>query len=384
MSGTSLDGVDAVLATLDGSGPGVAMDVHATAFVPYPDPLRALLLEQSAVASSDVRTLAQLHARLPHVYADAVHAVLAQAGRTVEALDLVGCHGQTVHHVPDAEPCAGLAVASTLQIGDPAVLAKLLGVVVVGDFRTGDVALGGQGAPLVPYFDFVRFAVPDETRGLLNLGGIANLTVLPARAGAEDVYAFDTGPANMVVDRLVQRLFAQPFDHDGRIAASGTVDEALLARLLDDAYLHRPPPKSTGREKYDEAFVSALLHDASLASGTHAASKDAAARTLVATATAFTAASVHDAYVRFVQPRHRLDVLIASGGGRRNPVLMDALARRFAPVPVRPIDPYGVDSDSKEALCFALLAHEALNGVPTSMPGVTGARAATVLGKICV
>ncbi len=381
MSGTSLDGVDVVVARLEGSGRALTLDVRAAHSEPYPEALRALVLRNAAVDTSDVRRLSSLNARLAIAYAEAVQHALDGAGIARADLDLVGSHGQTVWHAPVPEDCAGVPVASTLQIGDPSMLAKYLGVPVVGDFRVGDVALGGQGAPLVPYFDFVRFAHPTETRGLLNLGGIANLTVLPAGADAGDVYAFDTGPANMVIDRLVQRLFDQPYDADGAIAATGEVDETLLMVLLDDPYLRVPPPKSTGRELYDEAYIDQLLADAGFA---HHAPDEEQARNLIATATAFTAHSIALAYHLFVEKKHPLDVLIPSGGGRRNATLLQMLADRFPGVPVRPVDAYGVDSDTKEALCFAVLAHETLNGVPTNLPRVTGAARATVLGKICL
>ena len=218
MSGTSLDGVDCVVADLDGSGRGMAMTVLGSAFVPYDDTLRQAVLEQSLVDSSDVRTLSGLSFLLADRYADAVRAALADAGLTTDDLHAVGCHGQTVHHVPEPEGVAGTLVASTFQIGNPSVLAKRLGVAVVADFRAADVALGGQGAPLVPYFDYVRFASDTETRILLNLGGIANATLLPAGGGPDAVVAFDTGPANMVVDRLVQRYFGLSYDTADRSA----------------------------------------------------------------------------------------------------------------------------------------------------------------------
>ena len=384
MSGTSLDGADAVVARIAGTGRGATMDVLGEAFVPYDDGLRRVLLDQSHVGTSDVRTLAGLNFRLAEVYADAVRAACAAAGIEAGALDLVGSHGQTVHHVPDAEPVARALAASTLQIGDPSVLAKRLGVPVVGDFRVGDVALGGQGAPLVPYFDFVRFADERETRLLLNLGGIANVTVLPAGADAAGVYAFDTGPANMIADRLAQRFFGVPYDEGGRLAGQGTVDEALLERLLDDEYLRRPPPKSTGREKYDDGFVATLVADYSLRSGPLIEATRARTLDLMATVAAFTAASVHDAYVRFVAPTDRADRLVVSGGGRHNAAVMDGLRARFAGVDVTTTDALGVDGDTKEALLFALLAHECLNEAPTNLPRVTGASAPTVLGKICL
>ena len=374
MSGTSLDGVDAVVARLAGSGRGLDIEPLAFVSVPYPDELRGLLLRNSTPETSSVYTLSQLNVRLAHGYADVVRKVVAAAGLSLEALDLIGSHGQTVHHVPEAADCAGQAITSTLQIGDPSVLANLLGIPVVGDFRLADMALGGQGAPLVPYFDYVFFADPDETRGLLNLGGIANLTVLPRDGSSDAVYAFDTGPANMVVDALARRLFNEPYDADGALAASGRLDHALLDHLLKNPFFEQKPPKSTGRERFGSAFVEPLLRQGS----------DLAPRDLLATATMLTAASIRDAYARFIEATHPLDVLIVSGGGRHNRFLMDMLVERFAPIPVRPIDDYGLDADAKEALCFAVLAHETLNGVATNLPSVTGASRRTVLGKICV
>ncbi|MBE2187802.1 MAG: anhydro-N-acetylmuramic acid kinase [Rhodothermales bacterium] len=382
MSGTSLDGVDCVVAALEGSGRGMGMTVLGTAFLPYDDGLRETLLAQSLVDRSDVRALSGLSFLLADRYADAVHAALDNAGLPLEALDAVGCHGQTVHHVPDPEPVAGVPVASTLQIGNPCVLAKRLGVPVVGDFRAADVALGGQGAPLVPYFDYVRFASNDETRVLLNLGGIANATLLPKGAGPDAVVAFDTGPANMIVDRLVQRYFDRGYDDGGVIGQSAAPDAELLAHLMDDPYLRREPPKSTGRERYDERFVDAMVER--FTGG--APPTDAQARTLVATAAAYTAESIWEAYERFLRPFAKADTLLASGGGRRNAAIMEGLRARFARdgVAVSTTDDAGVDGDLKEALLFAVLAHETLNGAPTNLPRVTGASAATVLGVIAL
>lgn len=376
MSGTSLDGVDVAIARLTGSGPDLQIDVEAFASVPYPDALRRLLLHNSAPATSSVRALSQLNVRLAGVYAEAVDATLADADLERADLDLVGSHGQTVHHVPDAADCAGEAVTSTLQIGDPSVLANRLGVPVVGDFRLADMALGGQGAPLVPYFDYVYFTDPDETRLLLNLGGIANVTLLPAGAAPGDVLAFDTGPANMVIDQLAERLFEVPFDADGARAARGTVDNDLLGDLLGDAYFLQPPPKSTGREYFGRDYVDALLEAAR--------ARNLAPADTLATATMLTAASVYQAYARFVRRTQAADVVIAAGGGTHNATLMRYLEDSFAPIPVRPAADYGLDADAKEALCFAVLAHETLNGVPTNLPSVTGAARPTLLGKICV
>ncbi len=377
MSGTSLDGIDAALVYLEGSGRNLHLSLEAFHHRPFPEALRTLLLRNSLPETSSVRELALLNARLAQLYAEAIDVLLKRAGRPREALDLVGVHGQTVHHIPEPTECAGAAVTTTLQIGDPSVLANLLGVPVVGDFRQADMALGGQGAPLVPYFDYAYFTHPTETRGLLNIGGIANLTVLQANAQPEDVRAFDTGPGNMLIDALAQRLFGMPYDPEGRYAAQGRPDESLLAELLYEPYFLKPPPKSTGREYFGEAFLTAFLEKAESMGVTDPHDQ-------IATLTALTAASVYQAYARYVRETHPFDVLIVSGGGVHNRTLMALLERYFSPIPVRSVADYGLDPDAKEACCFAVLAHELLNGVPTNLPSVTGARRATLLGKLCL
>ena len=376
MSGTSLDGVDVVIAKLTGSGSTLQIDQRAFVSVAYPPALRQCLLRNSRPDTSSVRDLSQLNTRLAGVYADAVQQALDEIHLTVDDLDLVGSHGQTVHHVPDPEDCAGQSVTSTLQIGDPSVLANRLGVPVVGNFRAADMALGGQGAPLVPYFDYVYFTDSGETRLLLNLGGIANFTLLPPGATPSDVLAFDTGPANMVIDALAQRLFDQPYDPEGSLAAQGAADNDLLADLLSAAYFTQPPPKSTGRERFGTGYVDTVL-DA-------ARSRGLSPHDTLATATMLTATTVYQAYARFIRTKYAADVLIVAGGGLHNDTLMQYLIDCFSPIPVRPASDYGLDGDAKEALCFAVLAHETLNGVPTNLPSVTGANRPTLLGSICM
>ena len=368
MSGTSLDGVDAVVVRLSGTGAGVTVETLAFETRAYPAELRAAMAACAEDATSSVRLVSQLSVRLAHAWADAAEAALARAG--VRA-DLVGSHGQTVQHVPVAEPCAGVPTRSTLQIGCPAVLATRLGAPVVSDFRAADVALGGQGAPLAPYLDAALFGSPGKTRVLLNLGGVANVTVLPAGApaGAPPAMAFDTGPANLVTDALALRFTGRPYDADGALAASGTPDRALVQRLLSDPFFALPPPKSTGREAFGAAFVDRLVADG-----------PSAPADLVATATWLTAASVADAVARFVRPTP--DRVIASGGGVRNPALMRMLADALAPVPLETTAAHGLDPDAKEAVLFALLAHEWTNGVRTSLPAVTGASRATFQGSL--
>ncbi len=372
MSGTSLDGIDVAFANVSGSGDDLWMEQVAHLAVPYDASLRRLLHEAASADRFSVETLSQLNVRLSYAYAEAVRSAASSGGIREGTIDLAGCHGQTVRHVPDAARCAGLDVRSTLQIGDPSTLANLLGIPVVGDFRLADIALGGQGAPLVPYFDHALFADETETRGLLNLGGIANITVLPSGRDPARVYAFDTGPANMLIDALASRLLGAPFDVSGATAARGRLDKPLLARALQDRYFQQAPPKSTGRERFGDNFFRKFLEWG----------KDASPEDLLATATELTAASVFDACSRYVHDR--LDVLIISGGGSLNSHLVARLAHYFHPVPVRSTVEYGIDASAKEALCMAVLAHETMNAVPTGMPAVTGATRAAVLGKICL
>ena len=373
MSGTSLDGIDVAIARVRGSGTALEVEPLACCHTAYQPELREVLLRNVEAATSNVRDLSQISALLGRLFADSVRDAAEEAGLDLADLDLVGSHGHTMHHVPDAERFGGYDdVASTLQLGDPVVTANLLGVPVVGNFRVADLALGGQGAPLVSYFDYALFADAHETRALLNLGGIANVTVLPAGSGSDEVYAFDTGPANMVLDALALRLYGESYDRGGDHAAAGSPDDAFLADLLGHDYFHRPPPKSTGRELFGSDYVDTLV-----------AHFPDTPDDALATAADLTARSVADALERFVAPRHNLDVLIASGGGVHNRHLMERLAARLS-VPVRTTADYGIDPDAKEALCFAVLAHEYVNGVPTNLPSVTGASRPARLGVLAL
>ena len=364
MSGTSLDGIDAAVVRLEGSGAGVHAETLAFASRPYGAALRAALRACVEPATSDVRLVSQLSVRLAHAFADVAEDALALArqDRPDLRLDLVGSHGQTVQHVPDAEPCAGVPTRSTLQLGCPATLALRLSAPVVSDFRAADLALGGQGAPLAPVLDAALLASPEETRVLLNLGGIANVTVLPA--GGAPRAAFDTGPANMVIDALAARHLGTPYDTGGAAAARGTVDADLLGRLLSDPYYAAAPPKSTGREAYGTDFVArfdGLAPDDALA-----------------TAAALTARTVADAVAQAAPDAARV---LVSGGGVHNPTLLGALADALA-VPVETTAAHGVDPDAKEAVLFALLAHEWANGARTGLPALTGASAAARQGSL--
>jgi anhydro-N-acetylmuramic acid kinase len=264
-------------------------------------------------------------------------------------------------------------VRGTLQIGDPSVVAALTGITTVGDFRIADMAVGGQGAPLVPYFDWLMFRSRRKNRLLLNIGGIANITLLPKNCAPEEVTAFDTGPGNMVVDSLMHEFYGKPYDQDGRVAATGAVSLELFHAMALHPYLRQRPPKSTGREEFGEEYLQKLLRSA----------KGYDREDIVATASQFTAYAVFDGYRRFVGPRMQADEIIVSGGGARNRFFLDELQRYFSSSAVRRIEEFGMSGDAKEAICFGVLAHETMAGNAANLPLVTGARKRVVLGKIC-
>jgi len=371
MSGTSADGIDAALVRVP---PQRRPTLLAFATFPYPPKLREAVLALCRPETARIDDLCHLNFALGEALADAVLRLARAADVPLAAIDLVGSHGQTVWHDPLGRRAGRRRVRSTLQIGEPCVIAERTGIWTVGDFRPRDVAAGGEGAPLVPWADWRLFADPRRSRALQNVGGIANVTYLPAGRGPEAVLAFDTGPGNMVIDRLTARATAgrQAFDAGGRLAARGTVREGLLAELLDDAFFRRRPPKSTGRERFGWDYADALWRKA----------RRGRTRTedLLATATALTAASIADAYRRFLPGG--VDEAIVSGGGARNDTLMRMLAERLAPAKVLPSDAAGLDADAKEAVAFALLAAATVRGQCANVPSATGAGHRAVLGKI--
>lgn len=374
MSGTSVDGIDAVIAEIGGNGTGTRLRQIDFITLPFPEGFKELVLRNSQTGTSDVADIARLNFLIAQLYADAVRQLCEHAGVDIQDVDLIGSHGQTIHHLPRAERMFGKDVSATLQVGDPSVLAKLTGIVTVGDFRVGDVALGGQGAPLVPYFDYILFRSSENSRALLNLGGIANLTYLPKGCRAAEVLAFDTGPGNMIADQLMKKMFGRDFDEGGEAASSGTVQRDMIDWLMTDDFVRMAPPKSTGRERYGDPFVTSLLE------------KYGGRRNedIIATASEFTPVSVYANYLSFLKTKGEIDELFVSGGGAHNKYMLDSLKNHFGGVRVAPAEDIGISSDSKEALCFAVLANELISGNPTNLPSVTGASKETLLGKICL
>lgn len=367
MSGTSVDGVDAAVCRVSGHGPPGRVELLGFRSAPWPRSLRERLRALGEGAAS-TRELCLLHAEVGERFADAaeraVHGALGPGAR----IDFAGSHGQTVWH----EPRRGRRPGATLQIGDPSRIAERLRCPVVSDFRSRDVAAGGQGAPLVPYADWVLFRRPGRVRAVQNLGGMGNVTVVTE--GAEGVFAFDTGPANLPVDEAVRLLTGgrETMDRGGRRAAAGRVHGDVVAALLRHRFLRRKPPRSTGREEFGAAFVKEVRD------GHRLRGND-----LVATLTRFVAAATADAYGRWVLPRARPDEVLLSGGGARNGVLVAHLRELLAPLPVRCLEAVdGAPGGAREAMAFAILASETLAGVPSSVPAATGAARAVVLGVV--
>ena len=370
MSGTSLDGVDAALLEVGGTTPGTfswrLLGFHSESYrLEERDSIRR------AIERGGAAELARLHAVLGERFARCALAGCALAGVDPRSVAAIGSHGQTVWH----DPPSGDGRGATLQLGDPATIAEITGISVVSDFRTRDVAAGGHGAPLVPWPDRLLFSAPDRPRALQNLGGMANVTWLPAAPDGQPVLAFDTGPGVALIDTAAELATdgRRTFDADGELAAAGEVDNDLLERLLQHPFLHRPPPKSTGREVFGSTFVERLVERRAPRT-----KRDWAG--LVATLTAFTAASVADAYRRWILPRGVSEVLLA-GGGALNPVLAGMIADRLAPVPVRDLSVLGLDPEAREAACFAVLAWAHVRGHPANAPESTGASGARVLGS---
>lgn len=320
----------------------------------------------------------QMNVLLGELYARSARSVVERAGLRLEDVDLIGSHGQTIWHSPQPEYVEGFPVHYTVQIGEGAVIAARTGVPTVSDFRTADMAVGGQGAPLVPFTEYLLYRKEEETILLQNIGGIGNMTVLPAGAGPEAVYAFDTGPGNMIMDAAVSALTggARTYDAGGAMAAAGRVNSDLLAWLQEEPYYSRPLPKTTGREKFGAQYTARVLE--------RGRELDLSPEDIVATVTDLTAWSIADAYGRYVRPRYRASRLVVGGGGSYNPTLLAFLARRLGEygVVVQTQEDLGWSSDAKEAVAFAVLADRCAMGEANSLPGVTGAEQAAVMGKI--
>lgn len=393
MSGTSADGIDVALVRINerlgrnGEAMGSSFSrsrhrekrPHYTklqflghAAYPYPMAVRKAVLAAMNASRANVGDLARLNFVLGELYADAV---LATQRKFRIKAELVGCHGQTLFHQGELQPFLGRRVAVTWQTGEGSVIAARVGVPAITDFRPADMAAGGKGAPLVPFLDYLLYRDDQVGRIVQNIGGIANLTAIPPAASPDDVIAFDTGPGNMVIDAVAERLYRKPYDRDGKIGASGRVLEDVIGRILRESFFRQHPPKTAGREEFGREFAQAFVGRCG-----RAAKAD-----VVATATALTARSIAQAVRRFVLARNETyGELVVSGGGAENPTLMGMLANELssAGIALRSSDEFGLPSAAKEAAAFALLAYETWNGRPSNVPTATGARRSAILGKI--
>jgi anhydro-N-acetylmuramic acid kinase len=381
MSGTSADGINVALIRIMwrgrprprvSSSSQLAFKFLAQAEYPYPKPVRQAVLEAMNGKQASVANLARLNFLLAELYAEAV---LATQRRFRLKAELIGCHGQTLYHQGEAAKFLGRNLAVTWQTGEGAVIAARVGVPVVSDFRPADMAAGGKGAPLVPFLDYLLYRDPHVGRIVQNIGGIANLTAIPAGASSKQVTAFDTGPGNMVIDAVTDRLYRQPYDRDGRIAAAGAVLEAVVSEAMQLPFFCQKPPKTAGREEFGREFAQRFIKSCGRASKAD----------VVATATALTARSIADALRGFVLPRRgHFREFIVSGGGANNPTLLAMLANELRPLhlTIRASDEFGLPSAAKEAAAFALLAYETWNRRPSNIPSATGAKRPAILGKI--
>jgi anhydro-N-acetylmuramic acid kinase len=379
MSGTSADGINVALVRIQTSGSarskrqgGLQFKLLGHAEYPYPKPVRAYILATMNSTKASVPDLARLNFLLAELYADAL---LATQKRFHIKAELVGCHGQTLYHQGEPASFLGRKLAMTWQSGDGSVLAVRVGIPVVSDFRPADLASGGKGAPLVPFLDFLLYRDRRFGRIIQNIGGIANLTAIPAWASSSQVIAFDTGPGNMVIDAVTQRLFDQPYDRDGILASSGNLVAKVVAETLRLPFFRRKPPKTAGREEFGREFASEFIRRCGRASK----------HDVVATATALTAKSIADAVNHFVMKKaSAYRELIVSGGGSNNSTLMAMLANDLATLglQLRFSDEFGLPSEAKEAVAFAVLAYQTWNRKPSNIPSATGARRPAILGKI--
>ena len=376
MSGTSADGIDVALAEVKGAPPRLRSKLLRHTSRRMPGPLRTEVLRIAEGAACTAGEISQLNFRLGMAFGDAAVSACREFRVALSRVKLIGSHGQTIFHQGRPVPFLGRATASTLQIGEPALIAARTGVTTVGDFRVADMAVEGQGAPLVPYADYLLYGDEKIGRVSLNLGGIGNVTVLPAGAKPGQVVAFDTGPGNMLLDALVSHFTRkeQKYDRGARLARQGQVNERLLKELLRDPYLKLGPPKSTGREYYGRAYFQELLR---LGKKHRAGPND-----LIRTTTEFTVASVVDALKRFVLRKTKIQQLIVSGGGARNPLILAQLTALLTPIEVLTSSKLGVPEEAKEAYAFAILAYETWNRRAGNLPSATGAERETVLGKI--
>jgi len=377
MSGTSCDGLDIALIDIKGYAEKTRFKFISAKNYPYSDTQKQAILKIAGASCVTAKDISQLNFYLAKLWVGMILSFLKSVALKPQDIEFIGSHGQTIWHQPQALPFADLSVSSTLQLGDPAVLAQLTGIPVIGDFRVADMALGGQGAPLIPYFDWIFFSALKENILAVNIGGISNFTLIPENGDFRSVIAFDCGPGNMLIDSAMQELFNKSFDMSGASARKGKLSQNLLNKIIKlDNFVRKAPPKSTGREEYGRQFLQKVLDSAKM--------EKLGANDVIHTLTEFTARSVYENYKNFISDNYTVLNVIIGGGGSHNLFLMERLQYLFKPANVKRASDYGLDDDFKEAIGFAVLANETINGSPSNVPRVTGAERQVILGKICL
>ena len=374
LSGTSTDGIDAALVRITGHGLKVRLKLLRFATYPYPQELRRRLIHLTH--GGRVEDLCRLNIGVGELLARAAARIARRAALPLNKIDLIGSHGQTICHYPEPYRMAGMRIRSTLQIGEPSIIAERTGITTVADFRQSDIAAGGGGAPLTPYLHHILFHNLKRSRLVVNIGGISNVTYLPAHGGLKNILAFDTGPGNMLIDGLIhqQSNGRRTMDRGGKEARKGRVHSGFMKELLRHPFLHRRPPKTTGREVFGRERIRKIIHRAKALKLNQ--------WDLLATVTAFTARSISEAYRTHILPRGGVREVIVGGGGTRNPTLMRELQRSFGSTPVITFEKFGLDSRALEAMAFALFAYGTVQGEPNNVPAATGAIRRVVMGKI--
>ncbi|MCP4266827.1 MAG: anhydro-N-acetylmuramic acid kinase [Candidatus Brocadiaceae bacterium] len=376
MSGTSCDGIDACLVNIAGNGLSTKVDLIGFETYPYKEEIRKLIIETSQETTGTVSKICQLNFTLGKLFADAARQIAEKLSVPLSGIDIVGSHGQTIYHISSLKENTDKEVRSTLQIGEPSVIAQETGVTTVADFRTRDIAAGGEGAPLVPYADFILFGREGINRAIQNIGGISNVTFLSDNGDIDKIIAFDNGPGNMIIDRFAEIVTngRLKYDKDGELASKGKLNKDLLVRLCAHPYLSKPPPKSTGREDFGIHFSDELFKELR--------QDNIGVFNTIKTITAFTAKSISDSYKKFILPSNKIEEVIISGGGASNPVLFQYLKNYLRDISISKADDFGIPSEAKEAVAFAILANETICGNPANIPSATGARESVILGKI--
>lgn len=369
MSGTSLDGIDVLIAEIEGTF--TRTKIKPLAFKTYP--FETILLEKIKKAFtldlSSSALLCSLNFELGEAFASAAKRLVEEERMKMDDIDFIASHGQTIYHI--SENTDGF-FKSSLQLGEGAVIANRCNTTVISNFRAADIAAGGQGAPLVPFADYILFMDPNMNRAIHNIGGIANQTILPKGSRLDDVFAFDSGPGNMMIDYATQNLYGKPYDRDGKIARSGKIIPEMLNTLLTNSYLKKTPPKSTGRELFGDGFTEEIISQY----------RQHRKEDIISTLTYFTARTIADSYKDFVLPKVQLDEIIFCGGGSYNKYLLELIAKELPGISIKILEDLGYDSASKEALAFIILGNETLNLQPSNVKSATGAKKHVILGQI--